>query len=329
MPETVKDNDYSKELHKFIQQQKKKAFVRISTRKALALKKVPLYYKVSDTEWELYKPADTLISDIRLKEERHPVLYVLARDKAEAAVEAQQKIKEQLKSDLKNGDMQLVRDGMVEITDELLEEPRSGTYREAEKTIKLVLTAFTRKESILGQMLSIAAKDYTTALHSVNVMTLMLGFCKFVGYDWKRTLQFSMAALLHDVGKTLIPNEILCSPSKLSSDEFRVMQMHPRVGVDLLMRNGIRDTKVIQAAAEHHEKVNGSGYPKHIKDVSLIGQLVSIIDIYEALTNNERPYRRAMPPKEALKILHEENDKGAFVYGLVDRFILSLNDPRM
>ncbi len=329
MPDYNSSPDYSKELQDFIVEQKRKAFVKVSPQKARILQKVPLYYKTSDTEWEIYKPADMTISDMRVEEDRLPRLYVLARDRQDAAIETQKKLNERLREDLEKGDLKLIRDSMVSVTDELLQEPRSGTYKEASRSIAIVLKSFSRKDDILSQMASITSTDYTTAVHSVNVMALMLGFCKFVGFNWQKTIQFSMAALLHDVGKTHIPVEILTSPNKLSAEEFRIMKSHPTFGAEILIHNGIRDDKVLCAAAEHHEKVNGNGYPKRIKDVSLVAQLVSIMDIYEALTNNERPYRRAMPPCEALKILREENDKGSFVFGLVDRFILSLNDPRM
>ncbi len=322
-------NDYSQELQEFVLKQKKKAYTKVSMTKARMVKKVPLYYRISDTEWEIYKQPEISISEMRVDQNRLPELYILTRDKAEAAQEAQAIVNQHIQAKLKEGDVESVREGLVVIADELLDEPRSGTYKEAEKSVILVMRAFSRKQDILGQIISISCKDYTTALHSVNVMALMLGFCNFVGYNWQKTIQFSMAALLHDVGKTLIPKKILAAPRKLTNEEFNAIKRHPCLGAQILMNNGITDQRVVQAATEHHEKVNGTGYPKSIKDVSLVGQLVGIIDIYEALTNNDRPYRRAMPPKDALRILVEESNKGAFVYGLVDRFIESLCDPRM
>jgi HD-GYP domain-containing protein (c-di-GMP phosphodiesterase class II) len=81
-----------------------------------------------------------------------------------------------------------------------------------------------------------------------------------------------VAALLHDIGKVAIPERILKSPNRLTDEEFRLVRQHPMMAVSILDRAGVGMPKVREAATEHHEKIDGSGYPRGIKDISLVGR---------------------------------------------------------
>jgi HD-GYP domain-containing protein (c-di-GMP phosphodiesterase class II) len=129
---------------------------------------------------------------------------------------------------------------------------------------------------------------------------------------------------MHDVGKTEIPDSILKASRKLSSKEFTVMKRHPKIGEFIIkFKSGI-DSGIAQGALEHHEKLDGSGYPRGIKDISFTGQLLGIIDCYEALTNEERPYRRAKSPLDTLKLIKQDVEAGKFDRQIFEKFCYSL-----
>ncbi|MCD4829012.1 MAG: HD domain-containing protein [Candidatus Cloacimonetes bacterium] len=299
--------------------------VAVRTTQIPLYKETALYYRSDEGEWVLYKKPGEIISQHRLDTERIPRLFILTEDRESAAVEIQTSFNRILDESLGAGDVKTVHNCLVGIAVETLNEPRSGTMRQARRSVALLTRASTRDPAILKQITNLYHLDYTTALHSVNVMTLTLGFAHKVGYGWRRTLEFGLAALLHDIGKIQIPESLLKSPKPLTDDEFRIMRQHPIMALDVLDRAKMTLPKVRAAAIEHHERINGTGYPFGKTDISLVGQIVGIIDAYEALTNEDRPYRRAAPPGKALQILREETDRGYHMPSLYNRFLQSLS----
>lgn len=119
------------------------------------------------------------------------------------------------------------------------------------------------------------------------------------------------AAPMHDVGKIGIPDYILLKPGRLTIEEFEVMKGHSRMGYELLKESG---SEVLRAGAEvalsHHEKYDGSGYPRGLKgnEIPLFGRIVAVADVFDALTS-ERPYKRAWPLEDARRFLEEGRGK--------------------
>ena len=217
-----------------------------------------------------------------------------------------------------------VKSTLCDLVEETLAEPRSGTLQALPETVDSLVSGYSNHPDILKTFAAISMKDYTTVIHSVNVMALTIGFCFHTNYSLIETKRLGLSALLHDVGKTEIPLKILKAPRKLTDREFDIMKLHPKVGGNIIReKSGIAD-EIAKGALEHHEKLDGSGYPEGIRDISFEGQLLGIIDCYEALTNEERPYRRAKKPLETLKFLKSDVETGKFNRKVFEKFCYSL-----
>lgn len=288
-------------------------------------KNTSLYYLAENNEFVLYKQPGDIIIEERLESEAIPRLFIRDHERLAAALEAQEAFNHMLDDSIKKGDVNTIHKSLTGITEETLSEPRSGTMRHARRSVALLTRASVRDPKILQQLASLSIIDYTTALHSVNVMALTLGFAHQVGFGWRRTLEFGLAALLHDIGKLGIPEELLKSPRKLTEEEFRTIKKHPMNAIALLERSGMNLPKIRDAATEHHEKMDGSGYPMGKTDISLVGQIVGLIDAYEALTNEDRPYRRALTPAKAIEVLNEDAERGRYLPSVFERFVQSLS----
>ena len=113
--------------------------------------------------------------------------------------------------------------------------------------------------------------------------------------------------LLHDVGKMSIPHEVLNKPGRLTEEEFVVMKGHVDASVHYLMQNPEIPKGVITIAAQHHEKLDGTGYPNRIpgKDLNSLARMAAIVDVFGALTDR-RVYKPPMPAEKALGIMKDE-----------------------
>lgn len=111
------------------------------------------------------------------------------------------------------------------------------------------------------------------------------------------------AGLLHDIGKVEIPISILNKPGKLNEHELNIMQMHPELGYLILEEAGVED-ELRLAALEHHEKLSGDGYPSKISNLDILVQIITVSDIFSALTEL-RSYKKAMKSKEAFVVMRE------------------------
>lgn len=262
---------------------------------------------------------------MRLNEKRHPTqLYIHQKDRITAIKELQKGFNRQIAKSIKTGNVIEVKSTLCNLVEEALAEPRSGTLKAMPETVDTLVSGYSENPEIIKTFASISFKDYTTVIHSVNVMALTLGFCFYSKLSLHETKRLGLSALMHDVGKTEIPDNILKASRKLTSKEFKVMKRHPKIGEFIIkFKSGI-DSGIAQGALEHHEKLDGSGYPRGIKHISFVGQLLGIIDCYEALTNEERPYRRAKSPLGTLKLIKQDVEAGKFDRKIFEKFCYSL-----
>lgn len=163
-----------------------------------------------------------------------------------------------------------------------------------------------RNPNALSCLGRIREKDNYLLEHSVNLSVLMSLFGNHRGLSADVLHQTIVGALLHDLGKILTPDEILHKPGRLTPEEFEVMKLHARHSRDILAAtDGIGEISVI-TAAQHHEKLNGTGYPEGLQgdEISEYGRMVAITDVYDAITA-DRVYHKGMTPTQGLKKLLE------------------------
>ncbi|MDX5327430.1 MAG: HD-GYP domain-containing protein [Marinobacter sp.] len=163
-----------------------------------------------------------------------------------------------------------------------------------------------RNANALSCLGRIREKDNYLLEHSVNLSVLMSLFGNYRNLPADVLHQTVVGALLHDLGKILTPDDILHKPGRLTAEEFEVMKLHARHSRDILASTeGIGEIAVI-TAAQHHEKLDGSGYPEGLKgeEITEYGRMVAITDVYDAITS-DRVYHKGMTPSQGLKKLLE------------------------
>lgn len=287
-------------------------------------REVPLYYKTARESYALYKPSGNLISELRIRQKKHPRLFIRQEDRVRAIQELQKGFNKHIAKNISSGNVIEVKSTLCSLVEETLSEPRSGTLKALPETVDLLVSGYSKQPDVIRTFATISLKDYTTVLHSVNVMALTIGFCFHQKLSLKETRKLGLSALLHDVGKTKVPSEILKAPRKLTNEEFDIMKSHPRIGNQIIRKKNKISYEIALGALEHHEKLDGSGYPNGISNLSFVGQLLGIIDCYEALTNEDRPYRRARHPLDTLKLLKDDVEAGKFSRKLFEKFCYSL-----
>jgi len=155
-----------------------------------------------------------------------------------------------------------------------------------------------------GALVSVArlktADDYTY-MHSVAVCALMVALARQMGLDAERCRAAGMAGLMHDIGKAAMPLDMLNKPGRLTDAEFAVIKTHPERGWALLREAGGADELTLDVCLHHHEKVDGSGYPKGLAGdaISLFARMGAVCDVYDAITSN-RPYKAGWDPAESI-----------------------------
>ena len=150
------------------------------------------------------------------------------------------------------------------------------------------------------------AKSPFTYRHSMGVAEVAVQIAETLELPPERRRLVWRAALLHDLGKLAVPNTILDKPGRLTAEEFAVVAEHPRISREILERIG-SFAELAEIAGSHHERLDGTGYPKRLKDaeLSLEAKLIAVADFYQALVE-DRPYRAGMPHEKAMVILRSE-----------------------
>lgn len=172
------------------------------------------------------------------------------------------------------------------------------------KDIEKVIYAISSKKNILIQLTILKDNDPAAYTHCINVAIFSLSLGKALGYSNSRLLDLGLGAILHDIGKLRIPENILYKPARLTDDEFSVIKSHPMEGYSILVSQKIGNPVIWSIVRDHHERCDGSGYPNalHCEEIISEARLVSIADVYEA-TTTDRCYRPKMQPHEGAELL--------------------------
>ncbi|WP_433595361.1 HD-GYP domain-containing protein [Lysinibacillus xylanilyticus] len=140
--------------------------------------------------------------------------------------------------------------------------------------------------------------------HSFQVTLYSIAIAKELGYSAEDLRLIAIGALLHDIGKLMVPKEILTKPDRLSCEEFETMKQHTRYGFDLLRNLHSISLIVAHCAFQHHERIDGSGYPRGLVDFEIhpFAKIIGVADVFDAVTTS-RVYREKMLPSQGLAIL--------------------------
>ncbi len=172
----------------------------------------------------------------------------------------------------------------------------------------------------------LAKLDRVTEKHSIRVARLCLMIGRVLGLAESELNKLRTIGLLHDLGKIAYPKEIIAKPWRLTEREYEMIKFHPTIGANMARVAGY-DQSIVEAIWSHHERLDGSGYPRALKGrrISLFARIVAVADTYEAMTA-ERPYRKALPPAAAIKEL-KQADK--YDRKVVQALITALGSPEM
>ncbi|MFQ5962974.1 MAG: HD-GYP domain-containing protein [Candidatus Scalinduaceae bacterium] len=225
---------------------------------------------------------------------------------------------------------QIVHGTATNLVKDVFNDPRTGNIDRSKTFAYNMVDYILKDEKAVHSLLKIATHEYYTYTHSVNVAAVGTSFVKNLGLGEEDMKSFCTGILLHDLGKTKISPDILNKKGKLTEEEFEQIKKHPELGVEVLKETGNELKDVYTIVLQHHENLDGSGYPYGLKrnEIHPCGKIARIIDIYDALTTN-RSYSGAMRPFAALTEMKEKM-LNCFEKELFKEFICFLGpyDPR-
>jgi HD-GYP domain-containing protein (c-di-GMP phosphodiesterase class II) len=195
----------------------------------------------------------------------------------------------------------------ADVLDKLVDDIRSGNKLEIDRIEEVVdemVDSMVRNPDALMWVARLRERDITTYGHGLQVAVYLVAFGRHLGFPKAQLADLGTIGLLLDIGKLRLPREILEKQGRLTSGEFETVKAHVQHSLDILQETPNFNSDVIEGITQHHERMNGSGYPNALKDVaiSLFGRMAGIADCFAALTKR-RPYAEAVSSYEALRSL--------------------------
>lgn len=195
---------------------------------------------------------------------------------------------------------------------DIIFQVKNDAIIDSEQTLEVTRTLVDevlKAPDALMNLMDIKSFDDYTFTHNVNVSTIALLIGLDMGLNKDELEELATGCLLHDVGKIKLSLELLNKEESLNDDDIYDLRTHPRQGYDILIKSRGLTEKMRLVALQHHEKFQGNGYPGRLKgeEISLFARICSVADSYDALTT-KRPYRMAMSPYDAIKIMNAAVD---------------------
>jgi len=289
----------------------------------------PLFIKKETGDFILYKAERIEIDSKRLLEDSFPQLYIPSEMRECALNEVRQRLIKKLKDRIKSGDLLSIKSALCEIVSEVFQKPMGKEIGILPETIDIIYNEYANTSKLLRNIEGLQFGGTTLVEHSTNVMVIVLNFCIYNKFHDDIAKKLSLSALLHDIGLTKVPKMVAESNRKLSDTEFNIYKTHSAIGHDIIIENKQIDPSIAVAVFEHHERLDGSGYPRGITNITFDGRLVGIIDSFDNLTNTEKTHRKKEGSFSALRVIQDEMQKdGKFDKAIFRDLCLSLIGQR-
>lgn len=193
--------------------------------------------------------------------------------------------------------------------------------KKAKRQVERIVDEIFAHRHLMVNMVDMKVFDDYTYYHSVNVAVLSIVLGVALKLDRSELCNLGFAALLHDIGKVFVSKEILNKPGKLTPAEFEEIKSHSLLGCNHIKKGYGVSNASYMGILDHHERYDGGGYPNGLKgeNISWYGRIISVADVYDALTS-DRPYREAMLPSDAMEYIMASN-KTKFDPEVVEVFV--------
>ena len=180
----------------------------------------------------------------------------------------------------------------------------SVDFQKVDGCVQTTLREIVLNREILESLVDLRVYDEYTYAHSANVMSLALLMGVTLGFNYEKLRTLGVGAMLHDIGKTMIPDFILNKPGRLTPAEFDVIKTHPERGLKMIAHHRWATADIQAVILHHHERWDGRGYPHGLKgkDIPEMARIVSVVDVYDALVSR-RVYKEPMPPDQAYQLI--------------------------
>lgn len=177
-------------------------------------------------------------------------------------------------------------------------------FADMQNQIKSIVDEILKNKNMMVNMVDLKVFDDYTYYHSVNVAVLSIVIGTSIGFGEEDLCNLGFSALLHDIGKVFINKDILNKQGILSDGEFLEIKKHSFLGFDYMKKEFGVNRSSKMGILDHHEKFGGGGYPNNLEgtDISLFGRIISIADVYDAMTS-DRPYRKGIIPSEVIEYI--------------------------
>jgi len=215
----------------------------------------------------------------------------------------------------------------TEVFTGVIREIRAGKGLEleaVEAVVEDLVDSIVRNPEALQLVARLRESDEVAYGHALQVAVLMVSFGREIGFSREELAHLGQIGMLLDIGKMRVPAALLHKPGNLTAEEFDEVKRHVEYGLELVKASGKAHRKVLDAIQQHHERLDGSGYPRGLKDkqIGAFGRMAGIVDCFSAMTS-PRPYADAISPYEAMRQLQTWGEC-YFNAGLVQQFIQAI-----
>lgn len=192
---------------------------------------------------------------------------------------------------------------------------------ELDQVVDRLVDSLTSESNVFVHISGLRSYDEYTYHHSLSVAVLSIAIGQSMRLTDGELRLLGRCAILHDIGKILVPAYLINKPARLNDTEFSIVQAHPLLGYNYLLNSGIGTEDLWNTVSCHHEKLNGTGYPDGLKGskIPFMSRIISVADVFDAITSY-RSYRSPMPPAEAMELMMSEVGT-SFEFDIINAFI--------
>ena len=282
------------------------------------LKNISLYHFSKTKEPQVYKKKGSSLNQSKFKSDRYPELFINNSDKKEASEELLDNLNLSLAKTISTKGFVKMKSILGDIVNEALNESFGNSLNKLPETLEILFNGYKENHSMLESLTLINTSNPFLIDHTVNVLSLTMQYCFFQNFSDSDIKKMGLCAILHDIGLTEVPQEILETQDKLTDNQFKQMQTHCIKGYKLIQKRATFEKEISQVAMDHHEKLDGSGYPSGKTTISSEASLIGMIDCYEYLAYREKNFRPVKDPFGSLQILkmdvmEKQYDKEIFI----------------